>query len=104
MHMSAKPRIEIPKDKISEFCKRNHIKKLSLFGSALRDDFNRNSDVDVIVEFEPEAHIGLIKLAALELELSKILGRNVDLNTPGFISGYYREKVLATADVQYDRT
>ena len=101
--MSPNPNLEISKEKIAEFCKRNHIKKLSLFGSSLRRDFRSDSDVDVLVEFEPGARVGLIRFAGLELELSDILGRKVDLNTPGFLNKYYREKVLAEAEVQYDR-
>ncbi len=87
---------------MAEFCKKNHIRKLSLFGSALREDFRADSDVDVLVEFKPETRVGLIRLMGLEIELGEILGRKVDLNTPGFISKYYRGKVLAEAVVQYD--
>jgi len=94
--------LKIPKEEIAKFCKKNHIRKLSLFGSALREDFTPESDIDVLVEFEPNARVGLIGLAGLELELSEILGRKVDLNTPGFISKYYRDTVLAEAMVQYD--
>ena len=94
--------LKIPKEEIAKFCKKNHIRKLSLFGSALREDFTPESDIDVLVEFEPNARVGLIGLAGLELELSEILGRKVDLNTPGFISKYYRDAVLAEAMVQYD--
>ena len=101
--MSANQNFKISKEKIAAFCKKNHIMKLSLFGSSVRRDFGSESDVDILVEFEPGARVGLIKLAGLELELSKILGRKVDLNTPGFISKYYREKVLTEAEVQYDR-
>ena len=101
--MPTRSNLKIPKDKIAEFCRKNHIRKLSLFGSALRDDFKPDSDVDVLVEFEPGAHVGLIKLAGLELELGELLGRKVDLNTPGFINRYYRERVLTEAEVQYDR-
>jgi predicted nucleotidyltransferase len=95
---------ESPKQKIAEFCKKNRITKLSLFGSALRDDFRPDSDVDILVEFEPAAHVGLVKLAGLELELGQILARKVDLNTPGFISKYYRKEILAEAEIQYDAT
>ena len=91
----------MPEEKIAEFCKRHHIRRLALFGSALREDFTPNSDVDVLVEFEPGTRVGMIRLAGIELELSRILGRKVDLNTPGFISKYYREKVLAEAEDQY---
>ncbi len=97
----AKARIDIPTDKIAEFCRRNHIRRLALFGSVLRDDFRPDSDVDVLVEFEPDARIGL-RFFVLEQELSEILGRKVDLNTLGFLSRHFRDEVLAEAEVQYD--
>ena len=93
--------IEIPKDKITEFCKNHRISKLSLFGSILREDFKPESDIDVLVEFEPGARVGMIRLAGMEIELSKLLGRKVDMNTTNFISPYYRDKVLSEAEVQY---
>ena len=95
-------RIDIPKEKIEEFCRRNHIRRLALFGSVLRDDFGPASDVDVLVEFETGARVGLLRLAGMEIELGEILGRKVDLNTPGFLSDYFRDQVLAEAQVQYD--
>jgi len=99
--MSTQVRIEIPKDKLAEFCRRHHIVKLSFFGSVLRDDFTPESDVDVLVEFDP-AHIpGLMRFVGMELELSEILGRKVDLNTPKSLSRYFRDEVLAEAQVQY---
>lgn len=98
----ARSRIDIPKRHIADFCQRHHICRLALFGSVLRDDFNPESDVDVLVEFEPGIRVGLIRLARLELELEEILGRKVDLNTPGFLGKYYREQILAEAEVQYD--
>ncbi len=70
--------------------------------SVLRKDFDSDSDVDVLVEFEPDKRVGLIRLAGLELELGEILGRKVDLNTPGFLSKYYRDEILSQAEVQYD--
>ncbi len=73
-----------------------------MFGSALREDFSPDSDVDVLVEFEPNTRVGLIRLTGLEIELGEILGRKVDLNTPGFLSKYYRDEVFAEAVVQYD--
>jgi len=94
--------IDIPKERIADFCRRNHIRRLALFGSVLRDDFGPDSDVDVLVEFEPAARVGLLRLAGMEIELGEILGRKVDLNTPGFLSQYFRDKVLAEAEVQYD--
>ncbi len=95
------PHIEIPKDRIAEFCRRNHIRRLALFGSVLRDDFGPESDVDVLVEFEPGRTPGL-RFFGMEIELSEMLGRKVDLNTPGFLSDYFRDEVLAEAEVQYD--
>jgi predicted nucleotidyltransferase len=100
--MGTRAGLEIPEEKVTEFCHKNRIRKLSLFGSAVRGDFGPDSDVDVLVEFEPGARVGLIGLAGLELELSEILGRKVDLNTAGFINENYRKEVLAEAEVQYD--
>jgi predicted nucleotidyltransferase len=94
--------VDIPKQRVAEFCRRNHIRRLALFGSVLRDDFRPDSDVDVLVEFEPGACVGLLRLAGMEIELGEILGRKVDLNTPGFLSDYFRDQVLAEAEVQYD--
>jgi hypothetical protein len=94
--------VDIPKQRIAEFCRRNHIRRLALFGSVLRDDFGPESDVDVLVEFEAGARVGLLRLAGIEIELGEILGRKVDLNTPGFLSDYFRDQVLAEAEVQYD--
>ena len=91
----------MPEEKIAEFCQRHHIRRLALFGSALREDFTPDSDLDVLVEFEPGTRVGMIRLAGIELELSRILGRKVDMNTPGFISKYFREEVLAEAEDQY---
>ena len=93
--------IDIPKDKIAEFCRKRHIRKLALFGSVLRDDFRPDSDVDVLVEFESGYPVGLIRLAGIERELSTLLGRKVDLNTAGFLSHYFRAKVLSEAEVYY---
>lgn len=101
--MGAKNKIQIPRDKVAEFCKRKRIQKLSLFGSALRGDFRPDSDVDVLVEFEP-GHVPGLAFFAMENELSEILGRKVDLNTPQFLSRYFREQVLAEAEVQYAAT
>jgi predicted nucleotidyltransferase len=97
-----KSKINIPKEKIADFCKQNHIRRLYLFGSVLRGDFGPGSDIDVLVEFEPGTRVGLIRLSGLEIELGDIIGRKVDLNTPGFLSKYYRDKILGEAEVQYD--
>jgi uncharacterized protein len=92
--------ISVPKEKIAEFCRRHHIKKLAIFGSALRTDFRDDSDLDILVEFDPENIPGLAFFAMQE-ELSEILGRKVDLNTPECLSRYFRAKVLQEAQVQY---
>ena len=94
--------INLPTHKIAEFCKKNHIRKLSLFGSVLRDDFQIDSDIDFLVEFEPGKAPGLISYCRMERELSEILGnRKVDLRTPQELSKYFRDEVLARAEVQY---
>ena len=71
--------IDVPKEKIAAFCQRNHIRELALFGSALRSDFRPDSDVDMLVEFEPGQEPGLMELVAMENELSEILGRKADM-------------------------
>lgn len=102
--MVLKAHIDIPVDDIKEFCRRHHIKRLSFFGSVLRDDFGPESDIDVLVEFEKDKVPGLIRLAGMELELSLILGgRKVDINTPKCLSRYFRERVLSEAETQYVR-
>jgi predicted nucleotidyltransferase len=98
--MDEKGNIRLPRDKIAEFCKRNRIRKLSLFGSALRGELREDSDIDLLVEFEP-GHVPGLAFFAMQNELSEILGRKVDLNTPQFLSRYFREQVLAEAEVQY---
>ena len=72
-------RIDIPQDRIAELCRKHCVRKLSLFGSALREDFRPDSDVDVLVSFAEDARYSLFDLAAMEEELSSILGRKVDL-------------------------
>jgi predicted nucleotidyltransferase len=93
-------KIELPKEKIADFCRRHHIRKLAVFGSALREDFRPDSDVDVLVEFDP-GHTPGLAFFGMEQELSELLRRKVDLNTPKFLSPYFRNKVLAEAEVQY---
>ncbi len=99
--MVQKTRINIPTDKVADFCRRHHIRKLMLFGSVLREDFRPESDIDVLVEFEPGTRVGL-RFFTIERELSELSGRKVDLHTPGFLSKYFREDVLREAQVQYD--
>jgi len=89
-------------DEIADFCRRHHVRRLSLFGSVLREDFGPESDIDVLVEFEP-AHVpGFFALYDMEQELSAMAGgRKVDLRTPEDLSRYFRDDVLARAEVQY---
>ncbi len=93
-------RIAISQERVKDFCRRHHIQKLALFGSVLRDDFRPDSDIDVLVEFEPGCTPGL-DFFGMEIELSEILERKVDLNTAGFLSKYFRDRVLADAKIQY---
>ena len=93
--------VNIPEQELTEFCRRNHIRKLSLFGSILHDNFRPDSDVDVLVEFESGHTVGYITLAGLEIDLSTMIGRKVDLRTPGELSPYFRDEVLREAKVQY---
>jgi predicted nucleotidyltransferase len=93
-------RVEVPNEKIAAFCRQHHIRTFALFGSVLREDFRPDSDVDVLVEFESGFVPGL-EFFSLEEELSGILGRKVDLNTPSFLSKYFREQVLADAEIHY---
>ena len=93
--------ISIPREEIAQFCERYHIQKLSLFGSVLRNDFSPQSDIDILVEFSPQHIPGLIRLSAMEQELSSIFQRQVDLRTPEDLSSYFRQEVLDSAVVQY---
>ena len=94
--------VEIQEERIAEFCLGNRIRKLSFFGSVLRDDFRPDSDIDVLVEFKPGHAPGFFQLARLERELSELLGnRKVDLRTPQELSRYFRDEVIAAAEVQY---
>ena len=92
--------LELDEEGIAAFCRRHHIRRLAFFGSVLREDFGSDSDVDVLVEFEP-GHVPGLAFLSMEAELSEILGRKVDLNTLGFLSPYLREKVLREVQVQY---
>ena len=93
--------VDIPQEALADFCRRNRIRRLAFFGSVLRDDFGPESDVDILVEFQPGTRVGL-RFFAVERELSELLGRKVDLNTPGFLSPAFRDEVLASAVVQYE--
>lgn len=94
--------IDLPKPEINQFCQQHYIKKLSLFGSVLRDDFTAKSDIDVLVEFELGKTPGLA-IVRMEDELSHLLGRVVDLKTPADLSRYFRDRVLQEAMVIYDQ-
>lgn len=92
--------IQLPQDKIADFCRRHHIRKLAVFGSVLHGDARADSDLDVLVEFAP-GHVPGLAFFGMEEELSEMLGPKVDLNTPQFLSPYFRDRVLAEAQVQY---
>jgi predicted nucleotidyltransferase len=95
-------RIRVPRTAIADYCRKHGIRRFSVFGSALRDDFTPSSDIDVLIEFEPGREVGLFGLAAMQRDLSELLdGRAVDLRTPEDLSRYFRDKVLAEAEVQY---
>ena len=106
LNLSLSARIDIPKEEIAAFCRRNHIRRMALFGSVLRDDFTPESDVDVLVEFEPSQTPGL-EFITMQDELSEILGRQVDMYTFGGIESsrnwLLREEILNSAEVQYEQ-
>lgn len=100
-------RIEIPEDLVAAFCRRNKIGRLALFGSVLREDFTPDSDVDVLVEFEPDARVGYFALAKMETELGNILDRKADICTFGGVQNnpnwLLREEILGSAEAVYDK-
>jgi uncharacterized protein len=93
--------INIPTDAIAELCRRNGVARLSLFGSILTERFDLDSDIDVLVEFLPQTRIGYLGMSRMEEELSRMLGRRVDLRTPAELSRYFRDEVVRAAKVQY---
>ena len=99
------PQITIPREKLAAFCKENGIRRLAVFGSALRDDFGPDSDVDLLVEFEPDRIPGLMGLAGMEIELSEMFGRDIDLLTRDEVESsrnYIRRKsILESTEVVY---
>ncbi len=99
--MTKDQRIEVDGEVLAVVCRKHKIRKLSFFGSVLREDFHDESDIDVLVEFEPDARVGFLKLAEIEAELTSLLNRTVDLRTPAELSPYFRDEVVATARVQY---
>jgi predicted nucleotidyltransferase len=94
------PNVSLSKNTIAEFCQRHHIRKLAFFGSVPRGDLRPDSDIDVLVEFEP-GHIPGFAFFAIQDELSELLGRKVDLHTRNFLSPYFRDQVEAEAEIQY---
>ena len=98
--MPSRVRIPVPHERIADFCRRRHIRRLAFFGSVLRDDFRADSDVDVLAEFE-QGKIPGFGFVELQDELSRILGRRVDLRTPNELSKYFRDEVLAEAEELY---
>ena len=101
--LAARRTARVPKDRVAEFCRANGVRKLSIFGSALRPDFGPESDIDMLVEFEPGRAPGLFRMAGMETELTRMFGRKVDLRTPGDLSRYFRQQVLDEARAQYAR-
>lgn len=96
--------VSIPQDQIADFCQRHQIRKLSLFGSILRDDFTPSSDIDFLVEFIPGTRVTYLDLAGMEMELSALLaGRKIDLRTPAELSPHFRQAVLRDMRVQYEQ-
>lgn len=96
------PQISIPKTELATFCRAHGIRRFAIFGSALRADFGPESDIDVLVEFAPDRVPGLLGVAGMEIELSDLFGgRRVELRTPEDLSGYFRQEVLDSAEVQY---
>ena len=93
-------KLQLDREAVTAFCRRHRVRRLALFGSVLRDDFTPQSDVDILVDFEPGHVIGLA-FFAMEAELAALIGRKVDLSTPGFLSRYFRDQVLAEAEDLY---
>jgi predicted nucleotidyltransferase len=95
-------RLEVDQEALAELCRRHHIRRLSVFGSVLKGTARPDSDVDLLVEFEPGATPGLLGMAAIEMELSSLLGgRPVDLRTAGDLSRYFRDEVVRSAEPQF---
>ncbi|HEY3377249.1 MAG TPA: nucleotidyltransferase domain-containing protein [Armatimonadota bacterium] len=94
-------RITIDQQQIINYCRKHHIQKLSFFGSVLREDFRQDSDVDVLVEFEKGHVPSLLTLMDMQEEFSELIGRQADFRTPNDLGRYIRERVMASAEVQY---
>lgn len=103
MERKIRPDVTVDEDALGRFCRRHRIRRLALFGSVLRDDFDADSDIDLLVDFEPGSTPGMLRIAAMELELAELFGgRDVDLRTYGDLSRYFRDAVRAAAAPLYD--
>jgi uncharacterized protein len=100
--MELAPGVAVDNEQLAAFCRANGVRRLGLFGSALRGQLRPDSDIDLLVEFEPGHTPGLLRLAAMELELMDLVGRDVDLRTPADLSRYFRDEVASGARVLYD--
>ena len=96
------PKLKIPKHELAQFCRKYGIRKLAIYGSVLRDDFGPQSDVDVLVEFQPGRTIGL-RIIDMEAELSRLLGgkHKADIVSAKYLNPRLRDNILASAEVQY---
>lgn len=99
--MTAPPKIAIPMDALADICRGYHVRELALFGSVLRDDFRADSDVDVLVEFEPGARVGFLEMAGLQEELMALLGRPIDIVSKPGLHPLLRAGVLDSAEILY---
>lgn len=96
-------RIALPMDALADLCRRYHVRELALFGSVLRDDFRDDSDIDVLVEFEPDARTSFFTLSALTRELETLFGRPVDVVPKPGLNPIIRDEVLSMSEVVYAR-
>jgi predicted nucleotidyltransferase len=101
MEMAYSLQKKISQVNLIEFCKRNYIRKLAVFGSALRGELHPDSDIDLLVEFEDSHTPGLFSIVRMEMELAEMLGRKVDIRTPEDLSQYFRDEVVRNAQIQY---
>lgn len=101
IHVNHRHRIAIPQAELADLCRRHHIRKLSLFGSVLREDFGSDSDIDVLLEYEPDIPVGF-RIFEIEAELSALMGgRRIDIVNAKFLNPRLRDRILSTAEVEY---
>lgn len=100
--MNIPERFPVSGERIRDFCRRNQIQKLGLFGSVLREDFTPDSDIDILVEFRENARVGLFSLMRMKRELEEAVHRKIDIRTPKDLSPYFRERVVSGAELLYD--